>query len=99
LENAVERSLIIYRDQPLAFPDLQKSSICRDQDVQKNGFAKLDAVVKEHILQAMRASHGRVEGKGGAGDLLGMNSGTLRQRMRKLKIPFGRKAKAMYTGS
>lgn len=99
LENAVERSLIIYRDQPLAFLDLQKSDICRDPDVQKNGFALLDAVVKEHILQALRASHGRVEGKGGAGELLGMNSGTLRQRMRKLKIPFGRKAKALYTGS
>ncbi len=96
LENAVERALIIYRDQPLAFPDLQKSSICRDPDVQKNGFALLDAVVKDHILQALRASNGRVEGKGGASDLLGVNSGTLRQRMRKLKIPFGRKTKELY---
>jgi DNA-binding protein Fis len=33
-----------------------------------------------------------VEGKEGAAELLGVNPGTLRHRMRKLKIPFGRKS-------
>jgi formate hydrogenlyase transcriptional activator len=99
LENAVERALIIYRDQPLVFPDLQTSGECRDQDVRmdsREGVAMLDTVIRDHIHRAMKASGGRVEGAGGASDLLGINSGTLRQRMRKLKIPFGRKAKGLY---
>jgi hypothetical protein len=33
---------------------------------------------------------GRVEGQGGAAELLGVNPGTLRHRMRKLGIAFGR---------
>jgi DNA-binding NtrC family response regulator len=32
-----------------------------------------------------------VSGKGGAAELLGINPNTLRHRLRKLGIPFGRK--------
>jgi DNA-binding protein Fis len=40
----------------------------------------------------LKVTSGRVEGKGGAAELLGINPGTLRHRMRKLQIPFGRKS-------
>lgn len=33
---------------------------------------------------------GRVHGEGGAADVLGLNPSTLRARMKKLGIPFGR---------
>jgi transcriptional regulator with GAF, ATPase, and Fis domain len=38
----------------------------------------------------MEATGGRIEGKKGAAVLLGMNPATLRYRMQKLGIPFGR---------
>lgn len=46
----------------------------------------LDAAMKDHIERALVAAHGRVEGRGGAAKLLGINPHTLRARMRKLGI-------------
>jgi hypothetical protein len=37
-------------------------------------------------------ANGRVHGKGGAADLLGINPSTLRYRMNQLGIPYGRKS-------
>lgn len=46
----------------------------------------LDAAMRSHIDAALRATHGRVEGRHGAARILGINPHTLRARMRKLKI-------------
>jgi transcriptional regulator with GAF, ATPase, and Fis domain len=46
----------------------------------------LDAAIRRHIEQALRHTHGRVEGRYGAAKLLAVNPHTLRARMRKLKI-------------
>lgn len=46
----------------------------------------LDAAMRAHIEAALRATHGRVEGRFGAARILGINPHTLRARMRKLKI-------------
>lgn len=46
----------------------------------------LESVVRRHIEQALRATHGRVEGPYGAARLLQVNPDTLRWRMRKLGI-------------
>jgi len=51
-----------------------------------DALATLDAVVKAHITQALRATHGRIEGPFGAAARLGINAHTLRARMRKLGI-------------
>ena len=53
----------------------------------------LDHVVAAHIRRVLRRVGGRVEGHGGAAELLGVNPSTLRKRMRKLEIPYGRKAR------
>ena len=42
--------------------------------------------MKSHIEAALRATHGRIEGRHGAARLLAINPHTLRARMRKLKI-------------
>jgi len=52
---------------------------------------RLDEVEAHHIRLIMEITGGRIEGKSGAAMLLGMNAATLRYRMRKLHIPFGRK--------
>ena len=48
--------------------------------------ATLEAATRAHIIQALRATHGRIEGPFGAALRLGINAHTLRSRMRKLGI-------------
>ena len=44
------------------------------------------------VAAALERCGGRVQGPGGAADLLAVNPNTLRARMRRLGIPFGRAA-------
>ena len=46
----------------------------------------LDDAIRAHIRRALSRTHGRIEGRGGAADLLGLNPHTLRGKMRKLRI-------------
>jgi DNA-binding protein Fis len=51
---------------------------------------RLQEVEYRHVRRIMEITDGRVEGKKGAAVLLGMNPATLRHRLQKLNIPFGR---------
>jgi hydrogenase-4 transcriptional activator len=53
---------------------------------------RLDSIVSGHIRRVLEMTDGRVHGKGGAAELLGMNPSTLRYRMNQLQIPYGRKS-------
>ena len=48
--------------------------------------APLDTVIRRHIERALAATGGRIEGPGGAAELLDINPHTLRSRMRKMGI-------------
>ena len=61
-----------------------------DQAVNPNVFLSMDEMTALHIRRSLVLSKGRVEGRGGAADLLGMNPSTLRGRMRKLGIRISR---------
>ncbi len=50
----------------------------------------LDAAMKEHIERALLVTRGRIEGPGGAANLLEINPHTLRAQMRKLQIDWSR---------
>jgi transcriptional regulator with GAF, ATPase, and Fis domain len=56
----------------------------------------LDEVIKDHIIADLKMTKGQVEGSGGAAELLDVSPRTLQSRMKKLGIPFGRKAKGLY---
>ena len=58
-----------------------------------NKTLNLDAVTSNHIRRILEMTNGRVHGKGGAAELLGINSITLRYRMNQLGIPYGRKSR------
>ncbi len=99
LENMVERALIrsIHADQGhwLYFERTGPQVSHREQPVAQlpvPGFLKLDDVMKQHIESVLDMTGGRVQGPKGAATLLGMNPSTLRKRMKKLGIPFGRQA-------
>jgi transcriptional regulator with GAF, ATPase, and Fis domain len=50
----------------------------------------LDRAMARQIERALKATRGRIEGRAGAAALLGLNPHTLRARMRKLRIDWGR---------
>ena len=93
LENAVERAIILNREGPLSFADLRPKEESKTAPVLESGEAilySIDQVTINHINRVLQVTNGRVEGKDGAAELLGINPGTLRGRMRKLGISFGR---------
>ncbi len=53
-------------------------------------FPTLDEAMAAHIEAALERSFGRIEGPHGAARLLGINPHTLRARMRKLRIDWGK---------
>ena len=53
----------------------------------------LDEHIKIHIKYALERTKGKISGSGGAAELLKINPGTLRAKMRKLDISHGRKYK------
>ncbi len=99
LENAVERALIICGQRPLTFSDLQRScdrDLPASNDPSSQSISHLDEVMATHIRKALTVTHGRIEGPQGAAFRLHIHPATLRQKMRKLGIPFGRKARELY---
>jgi transcriptional regulator with GAF, ATPase, and Fis domain len=94
LENVIERALILSKGKPLTFDDLfggkadDRPSVSagpQDQPV------KLDEFISRHIRRVLEMTNGKVHGKGGAAELLGINPSTLRNRMNQLGIPYGRR--------
>jgi transcriptional regulator with GAF, ATPase, and Fis domain len=88
LANAVERALIRSGGKPLVFDDVRPAQ--ETMEGSHPGNLRLEAMEKEHICRVMEMTGGRIEGENGAAMLLGINPATLRNRMRKLRIPFGR---------
>lgn len=94
LENAVERELILKKEQPyLTFDSLvpsRGSDDVRGAAVGNGGLPKFEERLKELITTALSSAHGKVGGRNGAAERLGMNPSTLRSKMQKLRIPYGR---------
>ena len=94
LQNTVERALILAKGSVLAFDDLglttnyiSNSNLPTDiEDIQG-----LEEAVRKQIIKALDMTGGRVGGEKGAAKLLKMNPSTLRSKMRRLAVPFGRK--------
>jgi transcriptional regulator with GAF, ATPase, and Fis domain len=100
LQNIVERALIRARitdpSRPLSFDEFSSSPgpetggyMCATD----TKFPTLDQATKQHIEAALRIADGRVQGKGGAAELLGVKANTLRHRMGLLRISYGRERK------
>ncbi len=90
LENAVERAIILSHGSPLTFDGILNTG--RNLQASDRGdLGTLRDMESEHIRRALELSLGKIEGKGGAAEILAINPATLRNRMRKLKIPFGKR--------
>lgn len=96
LKNVIERALITCQGRPLSFPDLaaRPAPPAAGEPLAANetGFLPLDEMIATHIRRALKISEGRVEGRGGAAELLRLHPSTLRAKMRKLGIRIRRVA-------
>jgi transcriptional regulator with GAF, ATPase, and Fis domain len=97
LENMVERALIQSRGRkesaPLSFKYFsfpEKGQEKRALPETEHELFRLDEAVSQHIQRTLRLSKGKIYGADGAAQLLGINPNTLRSKMKKLGIPFGR---------
>jgi transcriptional regulator with GAF, ATPase, and Fis domain len=70
----------------------QPTSLYHLVNYARETFPSLDHVMADHIRLALQLCNGKIHGKNGAGELLGINSNTLRKRMDKLNISYGRKS-------
>lgn len=98
LENMVERSMIqsmtATPGEPLGFDTLLPRSPETNLEEPFCPIPRsllLDEAMKAHIQDVLQMVHGKVQGEKGAAALLGINPSTLRNRMKKLNIPYGRK--------
>jgi transcriptional regulator with GAF, ATPase, and Fis domain len=93
LENLIERAIIISRGKPLSFDQLMPGALGEVGEAPEAPSAsqKLDDIAARHIRRILSQTRGRVHGKGGAADILGIHPSTLRNRMNQLRIPYGRK--------
>ncbi len=87
LRVVVQRALLLTTGDVLRLPIGDEKETQQDQSAES---FHLDRLVADHIRRALRATGGKVAGPRGAAALLGINPSTLRKRMRKLQIPFGR---------
>ena len=97
LQNIIERALILNRGSAsLEIPPLRKISPSGSpiQTESPNVYTgkTLDEAITDHILKTLEATHGIIKGNNGAAKRLGINPSTLRAKMAKLGIPFGRNA-------
>ncbi len=93
LENIVERSMILNPHGPISF---EHTSPLKSDDRTRSvtvdaGSDILDAVITAHIQSILQKTDGKVHGPKGAAKRLGLNASTLRNKMNKLGIKYGKK--------
>ncbi|MCP5053917.1 MAG: AAA family ATPase [bacterium] len=100
LQNVVERALILNRNGPVNFNHLNLPHTGSADPAAKPGnrdkisnIEKLDDVISLHIRRILNKTNGKIHGPGGAAHLLGINASTLRNRMNKLGIQYGKSSK------
>jgi len=90
LENLMERELIRAQGAPLRFADLPARSAAREEAREQQAPVTLAEAEARQIEAALNYCDGKVQGEGGAAEVLWLNPSTLRNRMNRLGIPYGR---------
>jgi transcriptional regulator with GAF, ATPase, and Fis domain len=96
LENAVERAIILCKGNPITFdfiPACKKSIELSRLNSDTDDSYSLDKAIRDQIKMALKQTGGVISGDHGAAKILGIHPSTLRAKLRKLDIPFGRKSK------
>jgi len=85
LANVIERAVILTRGEELELPvgELRSAS---DASVGSSSAATFRQAESQIIIDALKAASGRIAGKGGAAERLGLKRTTLQNKMRRLGI-------------
>jgi formate hydrogenlyase transcriptional activator len=91
LRNVIERAVIITQGPKLQLIESLDPSVSRTEPADSSLDREPEIETLEQseyrlILRTLKKLHWRVEGQGGAAELLGVNASTLRSRMKKLGI-------------
>jgi formate hydrogenlyase transcriptional activator len=95
LENFIERSVILSRGAELESPltelrSVDEAAVAAAADgggaAVKSKLGTMEDMERGYIEEVLRHANGMIAGKGGAAEILGMPSSTLRSRMKKLGI-------------
>jgi len=89
LANTLERSLILSKGKRLELSDDVAGSSPTPPAPDPDDERTFEEVVRACIERALRRTRGKVYGKGGAAEALGLNPSTLQTKMRKLGISRG----------
>lgn len=63
---------------------MQSTGVTARNDI--SGNQTLESIEREHILEVLRQTSGRIKGRAGAAEILGLNPATLYFRLKKLGI-------------
>jgi transcriptional regulator with GAF, ATPase, and Fis domain len=83
LENVIQRAIILSRSGTL---DLKDAWLPHPEQAADNGCTTLVEVERRHIVHVLELCRWRIEGAGGAAQVLALKASTLRSRMLKLGI-------------
>ena len=83
LRNVIERAMITSTGTVL---DLSQLALPSPVNSQPPARMTLEEIECRHIRETLKATRGKIKGRGGAAELLGLNPSTLYSRMRKLAI-------------
>ena len=96
LQNMIERALILQRGGIISLDMLLPPANAKEapppQERTRDEFLSLEDINSQHIRQALERAGGKINGRGGAAEILRINPNTLRKRMNRLGIPYGRKS-------
>ena len=85
LENFIERAVILTQGSVLVSPSSELVPMGTTAE-KKRVDETLEATEREHILRALRESHGQIGGLKGAAARLGLKRTTLQSKMKQLGI-------------
>ena len=96
LENVVEREIIRAGGAPLRFEEIGPAAGSRKEaPAERRGPVRLDDAMAAHIESVLAMTGGKIHGPGGAAELLGVHENTLRNRMDRLGLVYGRRARML----
>jgi DNA-binding NtrC family response regulator len=92
LEHAIERSVLLAEGKAISQVKMPEFSLKEETlkevaaPYQEHKIKTIEENERDHIIQVLRKCNGKVFGKGGAAELLGINASTLNSRIKKLGI-------------
>ena len=91
LENIIQRAIIVSKSNIMTDVDITISTNLQEVDHSggmhiQQSIVTLEEMERKYILEVLRKTEGKISGRNGAAELLGLHPNTLRSRMIKLGI-------------